>query len=93
MIVDSVDGNLLLIATFFRDVMRMQIDSGESIINIDIRDQIDHYARKTTLHSTVGKFGAILDARLALINQASPLLTCEALMCQLARGNSVKTID
>jgi DNA polymerase-3 subunit delta' len=85
MILDSVDGNLLLIATFFRDVMLTQFGSKESIINVDIREQIENYARKTTLHSTIDKIGAIFDARIALANQSSPLLICEALMCQLAK--------
>ena len=84
MIRDSIDGALLDIATFFRDVMMVQAGSTDSLINTDMTEQITAYAHKTTPHSTVRKVNAIMKARTHLSHNAAPLLTCEALMCQIA---------
>jgi DNA polymerase-3 subunit delta' len=84
MVRDSIDGALLDIATFFRDVMMVQAGATDHLINTDIADQIIAYAHKTTPHSTVRKVNAIMKARTHLSHNAAPLLTCEALMCQIA---------
>jgi DNA polymerase-3 subunit delta' len=84
MVRDSLDGALLDIATFFRDVMMVQAGSTDSLINTDMTEQITAYAHKTTPHSTVRKVNAIMKARTHLSHNAAPLLTIEALMCQIA---------
>ncbi len=84
MVRDSIDGALLDIATFFRDVMMVQAGATDSLINTDMTEQITAYAHKTTPHSTVRKVNAIMKARTHLSHNAAPLLTCEALMCQIA---------
>ncbi len=84
MVRDSIDGALLDIATFFRDVMMVQAGATDHLINTDMKDAITAYAHKTTPHSTVRKVNAIMKARTHLSYNAAPLLTCEALMCQIA---------
>ncbi len=84
MVRDSLDGALLDIATFYRDVMMVQAGATDSIINIDMTDQIAAYAHKTPAHATVKKVNAIMEARTNLSHNAAPLLTIEALMCRLA---------
>jgi DNA polymerase III subunit delta' len=84
MVRDSIDGALLDIATFFRDVMMVQAGATDHLINTDMTEQISAYAHKTTPHSTVRKVNAIMKARTHLSHNAAPLLTCEALMCQIA---------
>ena len=81
---DGLDGSLLDIATFYRDVMLVQSGATDSIINIDILDEITAYAHKTPSHATVKKINAIMEARSNLSHNAAPLLTIEALMCRLA---------
>jgi DNA polymerase-3 subunit delta' len=81
---DGLDGALLDIATFYRDVMLAQSGTTDSIINIDILDEITAYAHKTPPHATVKKINAIMEARVNLSHNAAPLLTIEALMCRLA---------
>ena len=81
---DGLDGALLDIATFYRDVMLVQSGATDSIINIDILDEITAYAHKTPPHTTVKKINAIMEARVNLSHNAAPLLTIEALMCRLA---------
>jgi len=81
---DGLDGSLLDIATFYRDVMLVQSGATDSIINIDIIDEITAFAHKTPAHATVKKINAIMEARTNLSHNAAPLLTIEALMCRLA---------
>jgi DNA polymerase-3 subunit delta' len=86
MVRDSIDGALLDIATFYRDVMMVQSGSVDAIINTDMVDAIHAYAAKHPKHTTINKMGAIMEAREALAHNAAPLLTCEALMCRLAKA-------
>jgi DNA polymerase-3 subunit delta' len=86
MVRDSIDGALLDIATFYRDVMMVQSGSIDAIINTDMADAIHAYAAKHPKHTTVEKMNAIMEARTNLSHNAAPLLTCEALMCRLAKA-------
>ena len=86
MVRDSIDGALLDIATFYRDVMMVQAGNHESVINTDIANQISQYADTHPKQSTIDKMTAIMDARINLAHNAAPLLTCEALMCRLAKA-------
>jgi DNA polymerase-3 subunit delta' len=85
MVRDSIDGALLDIATFYRDVMVVQSGNIDSMINTDMREQIESYAANSPSHSTINKINAIMEARDNLARNSAPLVTCEALMCQLAR--------
>ena len=85
MVRDSIDGALLDIATFYRDVMMLQSGEADSMINTDMRDAIESYAAKFPSHSTINKITAIMEARTNLSHSAAPLVTCEALMCRLAK--------
>jgi DNA polymerase III subunit delta' len=85
MVRDSIDGALLDLATFYRDVMMVQAGNTESMINTDIGEQIKSYAANSASHSTINKINVIMDARENLARNSAPLVTCEALMCQLAR--------
>jgi DNA polymerase-3 subunit delta' len=85
MVRDSIDGALLEIATFYRDVMMVQSGNGESIINTEMNEQIESYASTHSSHSIILKINAIMDARRNLAYNASPLVTCEALLCRLAK--------
>ena len=85
MVRDSIDGALLDIATFYRDVMMVQSGNMDSMINKDMREQIESYAANSPSHSTINKINAIMEARENLARNSAPLVTCEALMCQLAR--------
>jgi DNA polymerase-3 subunit delta' len=86
MVRDSIDGALLDIATFYRDVMMVQSGNSESMINTDLREQIESYAANSPSHSTINKINAIMDARENLARNSAPLVTCEALMCSLAKS-------
>ena len=85
MVRDSIDGALLDIATFDRDVMMVQSGNTESMINTDMCEQIEGYAANSPSHSTINKINAIMEARESLARNSAPLVTCEALMCTLAK--------
>ena len=82
---DSIDGALLDLASFYRDVMMAQAGVTESMINSDMRSEIKSYATSFPAHTTAQKMSTILEARNHLAMNAAPLVTCEALMCELAR--------
>jgi DNA polymerase-3 subunit delta' len=85
MVRDSIDGALLDLSTFYRDVMMAQSGATESIINSDMRTEIESYTSSFPAHTAAQKMSAILEARNHLAMNAAPLVTCEALMCELAR--------
>ena len=82
---DSIDGALLDIATFYRDVMMVQLGNNESLINTDMGKQVESYASSHPPYSTIQKINAVMDARANLARNSAPLVTCEALMCRLAK--------
>ena len=85
MVRDSIDGAILDIATFYRDVMMVQSGNTDSMINTDIREEIQRYAANSSPHSTINKITAIMETRENLARNSAPLVTCEALMCRLAK--------
>ena len=85
MVRDSIDGALLDLATFYRDVLMVQTGTSDSMINSDIWPEIESYASSFPAHTAAQKLSAILEARNHLAMNAAPLVTCEALMCELAR--------
>jgi len=85
MVRDSIDGALLDLTTFYRDVMMVQAGNQAPIINSDMRVEIESFASSFPAHTAVQKMNAILEARKHLAINAAPLVTCEALMCELAR--------
>ncbi len=85
MVRDSIDGALLDLATLYRDVMMVQSGATESMINSDMRAEIENFASSFPPHSAVQKITAVMEARNQLAMNAAPLVACEALMCELAR--------
>jgi DNA polymerase-3 subunit delta' len=85
MVRDSIDGALLDLATFYRDVLMVQTGTADSMINSGLRTEIERYASSSPAHTAVQKMTAIMEARKHLAMNAAPLVTCEALMCRLAK--------
>ena len=85
MIRDSIDGALVDIATLYRDVMFVQSRTQGALINQEFVSDISKMAERIPAAKTVLKIDAIMSARTNLSHNAAPLLTLEALMCQLAQ--------
>lgn len=79
---DNIDGALLDIATWYRDVLVAQSNS-DQVLNIDFFDEIANYSRTTSPQRTLAQIEAILNARTNLARNAAPLATLEALFCAL----------
>ncbi len=86
MIRDSIDGALVDIATLYRDVMFIQSGTQGALINQEFVTEISKMAERIAPAKTVSKIDAIMAARVNLSHNAAPLLTLEALMCQLAQA-------
>ena len=86
MIRDSIDGALVDIATLYRDVMFIQSGTQGALINQEFAADISKMAERIPPAKTVSKIDAIMSARTNLSHNAAPLLTLEALMCQLAQA-------
>ena len=86
MIRDSIDGALVDIATLYRDVMFIQSGTPGALINQEFSADISKMAERIPAAKTVSKIDAIMSARNNLSRNAAPLLTLEALMCQLAQA-------
>ena len=86
MIRDSIDGALVDIATLYRDVMFVQSGTQGALINQEFSSDISKLAERIPPAKTVSKIDAIMAARTNLSHNAAPLLTLEALMCQLAQA-------
>jgi DNA polymerase-3 subunit delta' len=85
MVRESIDGALLDLATFYRDVMIVQSGSAESLVNSDLSREVAMYSASAPASSSIKKLDAIMESRTHLEVNAASLATCEALMCRLAQ--------
>lgn len=82
---DTLDGALLDLATFYRDVILVQAGHEGSLINSELAEQINKMAANTQSQKTLAKMDAIMKARENLQRNGAPLLVMEALMCKLIK--------
>jgi DNA polymerase-3 subunit delta' len=82
---DTLDGALLDLATFYRDVILVQAGNDGSLINAELEDQINKMAANTQSQRTLAKMDAIMKSRESLQRNGAPLLVMEALMCELIK--------
>jgi DNA polymerase-3 subunit delta' len=82
---DSIDGVLLDLLSFCRDVLAVQCATGVDLVNADVADDIAEIARVWTPESTIHTIDAIVGCREALTANAAPLLALERMMMGLRR--------
>jgi DNA polymerase-3 subunit delta' len=82
---DSIDGVLLDLLSFCRDVLTVQCATGVALVNADAADDITEIARMWTPESTIHTIDAIVECRTALTANAAPLLALERMMMGLRR--------
>ena len=82
---DAIDGVLLDLLSYCRDVLALQCATGVALVNADVADDITEVARLWTPESTIGAIDAIVECRLALTANAAPLLALERMMMGLHR--------
>ena len=82
---DTLDGALLDLATYYRDILLVQSGHDDSLINDELSDQINRYATESKPQNILAKMDAIMSARENLQRNGAPLLLMEALMCELSK--------
>lgn len=86
MVKDAVDRSLIDLASFYRDVLCLQVGADTELVNEELRREIDTMARGTTGEVSTGRLTAIFAAREWLEGEIAPLLALESLMISLRGG-------
>ena len=80
---DSIDAALLDLATFYRDVLLVQVGAQNLLINLDRQKDIVSCANNSSGFSTIYILNEILSARRKIETNVSPTLVCENLMYKI----------
>lgn len=82
-VTDSIDGALLEMLGFYRDVLMVQTRRDAQLVNEELRTEIVEVARRGGAEQTLRRMEAIGACREALTANAAALLALESLMCSL----------
>jgi DNA polymerase-3 subunit delta' len=77
---DAIDGVLIDLLAFCRDVVAEQLAPGAELVNADVASDITEAARAWTTESTLRRIDAIVECRRALEANAAPQLALERMM-------------
>lgn len=81
---DSIDGALIELLSFYRDVLVLQTGARVDLVNAEHRTSVQQLARSGSPEQTLVHIEAVLACRAALVANAAPLLALESLMLRLA---------
>ena len=87
MVKDSVDRSLIDLASFYRDVLCLQIGADTELVNEELRRELATMARGTTGEVSTQRLSAIFETRELLEGETAPLLALESLMISLRGGS------
>ena len=85
---DALDRSLLDLASFYRDVLAVQLGAGHELVNEEQRDDVSTIARHTTGEVSAARLAAIFATREALEGEVAPALALESLMITLGGGGN-----
>jgi DNA polymerase III subunit delta' len=83
---DTLDGALLELAAFYRDVLMIQVGADVELANSDHLDDLRRLAQVTTPESTLRRIQAVMKCRERVTLNVAPLLAVEELTISLVRG-------
>jgi DNA polymerase III subunit delta' len=83
---DSFDRSLVDLASFYRDVLAVQLGAGVELVNDTQRVSVVRMAETTTPEATLRRLEAVLAARSAVDANVAPLLALEAMTLTLRAG-------
>jgi DNA polymerase III subunit delta' len=83
---DTLDGALLELAAFYRDVLMLQVGADVELANADHLDDLRRLARSGTAESTLRRIQAVMRCRERVAANVAPLLAAEELTISLVRG-------
>jgi DNA polymerase-3 subunit delta' len=87
MVRDAVDRSLVDLASFYRDVLCLQLDTDTALVNEELRREVATMARGTTGEVSTQRLTAIFETRELLEGEIAPLLALESLMISLRGGS------
>jgi DNA polymerase-3 subunit delta' len=83
---DTMDGALLELAAFYRDVLMIQVGAEVELANSDRLDDLRRLASGSTPESTLRRIQAVMQCRERVTQNVAPLLAVEELTISLMRG-------
>lgn len=83
---DTLDRALLELASFYRDVLMVQVGADVELANADRADDLRQLAGKSAPESTLRRLEAIMRCRERLTMNVAPLLAVEELTISLVHG-------
>ncbi len=85
---DALDRALVDLASFYRDVLAVQVGADVELVNEEMRQTVVAIARAATPETTLRRIDAVLAAREAIAASVAPLLAIEALTVALGAGSA-----
>jgi DNA polymerase-3 subunit delta' len=85
---DALDRALVDLASFYRDVLAVQVGADVELVNEEMRETVVGIARSSTPETTLQRIDAVLAARDAIGASVAPLLAIEALTVALGAGSA-----
>jgi len=83
---DTLDGALLELAAFYRDVLMVQYDADVELANADLADNVRRLAATSGPEATLRRLEAIMRCRERLTLNVAPLLAVEEMAISLSQG-------
>jgi DNA polymerase-3 subunit delta' len=83
---DTLDGALLDLAAFYRDVLMVQLGAGVELANADHDEELRRLASGSTPEATLRRIQAVMRCRERLTLNVAPLLAVEEMTISLVRG-------
>lgn len=81
---DVVDRGLMDLVSVYRDALTVQLGAGSTIVNDDIRADVDLLVRSTTPEANLRRIDAVFEAREQMLEfNVPPMLALESLMVAL----------
>ena len=80
---DALDRALVDLASYYRDVLCLQLGAPGELINEELRPQLEKAAASTTPEQTLRRVDAVLSCRTAIESNVAPLLAAEAMAVAL----------
>jgi DNA polymerase-3 subunit delta' len=83
---DGLDRALVDLASFYRDVLVVQLGAAVELVNEADRTSVEQAARGGSSAATLRRLEAVLSCRESLAANVTPLLAVEALTVELLAG-------
>lgn len=80
---DELDRALIDLLAIYRDILMVQLGTGQELVNEDLRDLVDDVAQRSTASQTMARVSAIEDARRRLQHNGQATLVLEAMIVAL----------